>query len=1157
MTTAIDDYWKLKEKGHSSQLQDDRHVRKRHNPSYYRDEPPTYQYTSSSLSRNYNKPDSSNGTPSYYKDGFETPPTTTANPNDDNNKNIPTANTSGNTVWQDRDYRYRVNNPSWYHNSTLGSFDDRPTVSYYDRDGVGEPSQYSSSDRCRSAVRNGVTDRRNANWRETASSNGDDKSTDTNMDVIDHGSQQSQWRVSVVEQLGSLDSIHRHDTKLITQQSDGVTMKSKTLGGDVSMDDDSMIATSPPLAHQAPTLETTPVFSSSSTSPENSITKSATASSFDIYPPDYVSPTAKLITTINNQVSLASTTKGKEESTTSNSKSSHHKHNVTSQRNLFVSSLKDDTKENAAPILDEKNIYNSAMSQQQIVLRIDEIENDITKYEKMLSNINKRQVEQNHQQSEEGLMSDTKEDTKDDDIVDEETAKKQILQQMMDQDCQPLVDIQHPPPTMRRQSQVLMDQIRTHGTTVDRTLYDQVISANQRLALKNSCMKTGWQGKLDNGWYDNSNWAAPIYDKLEDYPCYKKNLLTFDKLKVSISTHLVNRNKRLLQKQHRLKREFKSIYIQWRNKNRALDRRRDQERQNRYGGYKSRRAHGAEGKTEEYTDGVIFTGSRDALRFGDDDDDDDDGATLPFGSGNGWASDVVHSQTGLLDTTQTLDNADIRNPELRAAKTTAIIPPMILDSKGRSRTFDNYSGLVKDPLAYYLKGGTEIHDLWNQQEMTAFMESYMQYPKRFDKVAAAVGTKTTDQCILFYYKKKTKIDFKALMRKRKRGKNRKRDNLAAAIKRASGDTFTTTRRNKNKGSALMADIGQAQVSQRTKEKQTKSREQRELEKDNAYWEGVAERRRKANQPTSDSNITTSTGYNSTGDSSLKQMVGKRRTLRSSLTKPDYRPLFPDILEDDQSTVPPAPPKQSTTSSINNHQHDSIKKDKGATDEDTVDIAPPPSFTTPLSAVDKINSTRSAPQTTSHRRSRTMSSLITKKEEWANDYSNATAHHTPTPDIKRGSSSSYWSVSERGDFIHFLKMYGRDWTRIANNIMTKTATQVRNYYHNNEAKMGLDKLVNRHEECQPIPSHTDTHTYNTALGWNHQQPPLGSAFDLVKSKSNETSVNQHPHHRPLLGPSGRDILNPSSSTPATVTRISDLLNTSDEPSIDNWETWFGL
>ncbi|KAI8885710.1 hypothetical protein K501DRAFT_245411 [Backusella circina FSU 941] len=485
----------------------------------------------------------------------------------------------------------------------------------------------------------------------------------------------------------------------------------------------------------------------------------------------------------------------------------------------------------------------SPMTQEQIVERIGQIENDISMYEDMLEEVTRREEEEsNHHPMEvdqEPPKQDDNEEMEQDEGDDEasqraqqEEAKKQAIQAMGDEAVATDIESMHltESSVMRKRPQLLINQLRS-SDTLDDELYEKIRRDNLKTASKASGIK-------EDVWMDDEKWNKPLYASIEDYPCYKENMAKFDKLRISIAHSLSVQKASLRKKEHTLKQEYKSLYEQWKDKNLALDRIRNQERKNsteKFGQRTSSRRRQEE-EPDEYVDGIIFTGEHDALRF------KNDGASTPYTGNSPWTSDTARSEAELLEIIQSLESAEMRNPESRAKKTTATIPDMILDVQARMRTFDDRSGLVEDPLSYY-HTGADTGDVWNQQEVTAFMESYMSYPKQFEKISQNVGTKTAPQCVLFYYRKKKKIDFKGFMKKARRGKNKQRDRLAAAIRTITGGPASTNRRGKSKGSALMTDIGEAQSRKEKENAERKTKELRDLEQANAYWDGVAERKR--------------------------------------------------------------------------------------------------------------------------------------------------------------------------------------------------------------------------------------------------------------------------------------------------------------------------
>jgi hypothetical protein len=54
--------------------------------------------------------------------------------------------------------------------------------------------------------------------------------------------------------------------------------------------------------------------------------------------------------------------------------------------------------------------------------------------------------------------------------------------------------------------------------------------------------------------------------------------------------------------------------------------------------------------------------------------------------------------------------------------------------------------------------------------------------------------------------------------------------------------------------------------------------------------------------------------------------------------------------------------------------------------------------------------------------------------------------------------SYWSVSERQEFIKAYTTYGKNWDQISKIVGTKSTIQVRNFYHNSRQKLKLDEIV---------------------------------------------------------------------------------------------------
>ncbi|EPQ31776.1 uncharacterized protein PFL1_01108 [Pseudozyma flocculosa PF-1] len=158
--------------------------------------------------------------------------------------------------------------------------------------------------------------------------------------------------------------------------------------------------------------------------------------------------------------------------------------------------------------------------------------------------------------------------------------------------------------------------------------------------------------------------------------------------------------------------------------------------------------------------------------------------------------DAVRSEAEFLEILASLENADMQDPSMRAARTTATVPDMELDPDSDQPVkldYDDSNGFVADPVGFYLSDFDP--DVWSEEEKAIFARRYALWPKQFGKIAQALPHKTPGQCVVYYYlnKKAPGNDFKALAAARNRERKRK----------------TRVKPKKAKGSALMADLKSA------------------------------------------------------------------------------------------------------------------------------------------------------------------------------------------------------------------------------------------------------------------------------------------------------------------------------------------------------------
>ncbi|KAK4047003.1 DNA-binding protein snt1 [Microbotryomycetes sp. JL201] len=373
--------------------------------------------------------------------------------------------------------------------------------------------------------------------------------------------------------------------------------------------------------------------------------------------------------------------------------------------------------------------------------------------------------------------------------------------------------------------------------------------------------------------------------------------------------------------------------------------------------------------------------------------------------GNFGYGDAVRSEAEFLEILASLETADMRDPTVRATRTAAVVPDMIIDDTERRE----FIGLdvdcrrrVDNPVEFY--GIRAPLDLWTEDEVQVFCKRFSAYPKQFGKIAAALPDKSTAQCVLFYYRMKNTIDFRSLSDRR--GPNGKRRKPKRKLLTMDGD---------KRGSSLLSNLQRMQADDR--------------EEDDG------------------------------GDSPPPSPQATRRLLPSENAQvfrpPDFsiRDDFNDSLngayEDDDSYFarPIKPGKGQKTprgrEAALDVGYDGISG--GFAGGDDVDDGP---FVTPGVAEDKVR-----------KRKQSRAEMGVSDGE---DYTprGATGQSgAPSLGSKRKSgTSSYWSVAERTEILRLLGVHGKDWTKIAEHMGNKTAIQCRNWYQNNVKKLKLEAVV---------------------------------------------------------------------------------------------------
>lgn len=163
--------------------------------------------------------------------------------------------------------------------------------------------------------------------------------------------------------------------------------------------------------------------------------------------------------------------------------------------------------------------------------------------------------------------------------------------------------------------------------------------------------------------------------------------------------------------------------------------------------------------------------------------------------------DAVRSEAEFLEILASLENADMQDPAMRAARTAAAVPDMELRVDGRP---DPNTAMQLEDDNYYVADSAKFFfdefdpDVWSDEERTIFEKRYAKYPKQFGRIAAGLPHKSMQACVRFYYlhKHQEGYGFKELSSARSRERKRKSKSV---------------RPKKAKGSELLADITSAQT----------------------------------------------------------------------------------------------------------------------------------------------------------------------------------------------------------------------------------------------------------------------------------------------------------------------------------------------------------
>jgi hypothetical protein len=388
--------------------------------------------------------------------------------------------------------------------------------------------------------------------------------------------------------------------------------------------------------------------------------------------------------------------------------------------------------------------------------------------------------------------------------------------------------------------------------------------------------------------------------------------------------------------------------------------------------------------------------------------------------------DAARSEAEFLEILASLEDADMRDPNLRAMRTTATVPDMAIDAgeHGILQDYDDASGLVADPYEHY--GLNKKPDVWTEDEIATFCRRYALYPKQFGRIAASLPEKTTAQCVLFYYRSKKKINFRALVDKRSVNGKRKRK-VGLGEKGAEDDAAPG---DKKKGTSLLSNL------KRSKEDEMEEDDyDEEPQTPGSAMAAVSAAVDAVALPAARALIDQ---LNSESDGptrpASKMMLGeeyKHSSSRSNANKKAARFLSPPANQYAANEDGPAPASDGAIAAaealgVLAGLADSTSSSKGRN---------PLNGSTPGFGQKK-------------KRKPSMSEPMTDLS-----FDGSTPKSAAGPAKRsRPHSSSYWSVADKNEFVRLLGVHGKNYQSIADGIPSKTAVQCKNVSLSNRERL---------------------------------------------------------------------------------------------------------
>ncbi|KAG0688266.1 hypothetical protein C6P40_001201, partial [Pichia californica] len=387
--------------------------------------------------------------------------------------------------------------------------------------------------------------------------------------------------------------------------------------------------------------------------------------------------------------------------------------------------------------------------------------------------------------------------------------------------------------------------------------------------------------------------------------------------------------------------------------------------------------------------------------------------------------DSVRTEAEFMEILATLEQERERDPLVRAQYGAAIISDMIMDpieKYAMNRKMDS-NNLIRDTSAWASRILSDPIDNFTEAEHAKFCDLYILHPKKFGRISHEMGgLRTPEECVLHYYRTKKDTNYKQLIA----NKNKKSKKKVMKKKKDSKSRAETTTPDT---SAIENDISHTNLNTTNVQNDSNTHvEHTELEKESNKDLVSVKESESIKEPELIKGSESKIEIESIEAKSIKDMESK-----------DSEPINKFISiegkrknEDDLSYLPNKQRKISESNhivvsandeSVNNHKKEPLVKLEDISKYNSNTLTTPNHIDNVTTAVAEQNDDDHENQSSDENSKR---SKKTKKDD-------------------KSHISSYWSVQDITNFPILLEKFGSRWDDIADELGTKSATMVKNYY----------------------------------------------------------------------------------------------------------------